>query len=166
MPAADRVAFPAAQRRERPRRMSANGTLPKSLNKRSMSDDGRIPDVANAVLLLPITRIVGSNGFHSITSVVSSVGSLAANQLADFGLCANGASAPLLFGRVSPFPDIVRPARLLYPILRRAQLMQKTSARRSSAYLLIFLGNDSGSLHHLKNSRSCCVELINARLRC
>jgi len=125
MPAADRVAFPAAQRRERPRRMSANGTLPKSLNKRSISDDGRIPDVANAVLLLPITRIVGSNGFHSITSVVSSVGSLAANQLADFGLCANGASAPLLFGRVSPFPDIVRPARLLYPILRRAQLMQK-----------------------------------------
>src|SRR5262249_331785 len=51
--------------------------------------------------------------FHSITFVVSRggiAGGKPATQFADLGLCANGASAPLLFGRVSRFPDIVTSA--------------------------------------------------------
>src|SRR4029077_656010 len=49
--------------------------------------------------LLPITRIIGSDGFHSIAFVVSSsevAGGKPDAQFAEFGMCADGASAPLL----------------------------------------------------------------------
>jgi len=70
-----------------------------------------------------------------------------ATQFADLGLCANGASAPLLFGRVSRFPDIVTTASTFVSNPPQLTTDAETSACRSSAYLLVLLGHDSGSLH-------------------